>query len=64
MPLQRLSGEEHLRGEVALLDDLNKALDKIEFNTCDNCLEEGFDLSVRLFKGAKIGWEAYAILSG
>jgi len=33
MPLQRLSGEEHLRGEVALLDDLNKALDKIEFNT-------------------------------
>ena len=32
--------------EVALLEDLNKALDKIEINTCDDCLEEGFDLSV------------------
>ena len=55
MPLQRLSGEEHLCGEVALLDDLNKALDKIEFNTCDDWLKDGFDLSVDYSRVQKLG---------
>ena len=32
--------------ESALLRNLNKELDKIKFETCDHCLEEGFDMSV------------------
>jgi hypothetical protein len=32
--------------KAALLENLNKNLDKVEFKTCDDCLEEGFDLSV------------------
>jgi hypothetical protein len=34
------------RHEAALLENLNKKLDEVEFKTCDDCLEEGFDLSV------------------
>jgi hypothetical protein len=32
--------------EATLLENLNKKLDEIEFKTCDNCLEEGFDLKI------------------
>jgi hypothetical protein len=34
------------RHEAALLENPNKQLDEIELKTCDDCLEEGFDLSV------------------
>lgn len=32
--------------EKALLDNLNKKLQEIEFQTCDHCYEEGFELRV------------------
>jgi hypothetical protein len=32
--------------EAALLTKLNKTLDEIEYKSCDDCLEEGFDLSL------------------
>jgi hypothetical protein len=35
-----------LNTEAALLKNLNKKLDEVEFKTCNDCLEEGFNLSV------------------
>lgn len=32
--------------KAVLLENLNKKLDEVEFKTCNNCLGEGFDLSV------------------
>jgi hypothetical protein len=32
--------------EATLLENLNKKLDEIEFGTCDDCLEDGFDLNL------------------
>jgi hypothetical protein len=34
------------RGDAALLNNLNKKMDEIDFSTCDDCLEEGFDLTL------------------
>jgi hypothetical protein len=33
--------------EAALLAKFNKELEKIEYETCDSCLEEGFDLNLQ-----------------
>ena len=32
--------------EASLLENLNKKLEEIEFQACDGCLEEGFDLNL------------------
>lgn len=32
--------------EAALLENLDKKLDEIEYNTCEGCLEEGFNLGL------------------